>query len=73
MASDHTRRSLHFTAGFWINDPCAPGYDPSTGLYHVFYQCNPHSTEWGSMSWGRLTSKNLVSWTPSATPALVPD
>lgn len=25
------------------------------------------------MSWGHLTSKDLVSWTPSTTPALVPD
>ncbi|KAF3401651.1 Beta-fructofuranosidase, insoluble isoenzyme 1 [Penicillium rolfsii] len=73
MASDYTRPSLHFTADFWINDPCAPGYDPATGLYHVFYQCNPHSTEWGSMSWGHLISKDLVSWTPSTTPALIPD
>lgn len=25
------------------------------------------------MSWGHLTSKNLISWTPSESPALVPD
>lgn len=23
----------------WINDPCAPGYDAETELYHIFYQC----------------------------------
>ena len=23
----------------WINDPCAPGYDTETKLYHIFYQC----------------------------------
>uniref|UniRef100_A0A0D2Y0X6 Acid beta-fructofuranosidase n=1 Tax=Fusarium oxysporum (strain Fo5176) TaxID=660025 RepID=A0A0D2Y0X6_FUSOF len=23
----------------WINDPCAPGYDASTGTYHLSYQC----------------------------------
>ncbi|KAL2832183.1 glycosyl hydrolase [Aspergillus cavernicola] len=73
MDSNRVRPSLHFTADCWINDPCAPGYDPATGLYHVFYQCNPHGTEWGSMSWGHITSRDLVSWTPSARPALIPD
>src|ERR1700753_547094 len=24
----------------WMNDPCAPGYDPRTGLYHLFFQWN---------------------------------
>lgn len=33
------RPILHFTADSWINDPCAPGYDPNTGVYHLFYQC----------------------------------
>ena len=23
----------------WLNDPCAPGFDPATGEYHLFYQC----------------------------------
>lgn len=22
-----------------MNEPCAPGYDPETGTYHLFYQC----------------------------------
>ncbi|KAL4888089.1 glycosyl hydrolase [Aspergillus ambiguus] len=73
MDSKHARPSLHFTADCWINDPCAPGYHPATGLYHVFYQCNPHGTEWGSMSWGHLTSEDLVLWTRSSKPALIPD
>jgi hypothetical protein len=33
------RPRIHFTANSWINDPCAPGYDPWTNTYHVFYQC----------------------------------
>ncbi|KAJ5822632.1 hypothetical protein N7447_004972 [Penicillium robsamsonii] len=73
MDSARTKPSLHFTADCWINDPCAPSYDPATASYHVFYQCNPHGTEWGSMSWGHLTSKDLISWTPSTKPALIPD
>jgi sucrose-6-phosphate hydrolase SacC (GH32 family) len=32
--------SFHITAPWgWMNDPCAPGYDQTTGLYHLFYQC----------------------------------
>ncbi|KAJ9413299.1 hypothetical protein QL093DRAFT_2512558 [Fusarium oxysporum] len=27
---------VHFTANSWINDPCAPGYDPCTNTYHAF-------------------------------------
>jgi sucrose-6-phosphate hydrolase SacC (GH32 family) len=34
------RPSFHITAPWgWMNDPCAPGYDSTTGLYHLFYQC----------------------------------
>ena len=33
------RPGIHFTANSWINDPCAPGYDPHTGTYHLFFQC----------------------------------
>ncbi|CAG8886196.1 unnamed protein product [Penicillium egyptiacum] len=73
MDSDRIKPSLHFTADCWINDPCAPGYDLETGLYHVFYQCNPHGTEWGSMSWGHVTSEDLISWTSYTKPALIPD
>lgn len=35
----YSRPTIHITAPCWINDPCAPGYDPGTGLYHVFFQC----------------------------------
>lgn len=33
------RPVIHFTDTNWINDPCAPGYDPNAGTYHLFYQC----------------------------------
>ncbi|GKZ34385.1 hypothetical protein AbraIFM66950_004616 [Aspergillus brasiliensis] len=66
--------TIHITAPYWINDPCAPGYDPRTGLYHLFYQCNPRGCEWGNMSWGHVTSKDLLHWTVSSNqPALEPD
>ncbi|EHA18723.1 hypothetical protein ASPNIDRAFT_176039 [Aspergillus niger ATCC 1015] len=66
--------TVHITAPHWINDPCAPGYDPRTGLYHLFYQCNPWGCEWGNMSWGHATSEDLLHWTvPSNQPVLEPD
>lgn len=45
-----------------MNDPCAPGYDATTGTYRLFYQWNPHSVNWGDISWGALVSKDLVHW-----------
>lgn len=56
----------------WINDPCAPGYDPASGTYHLAFQWNPDDTEWGNISWGNALSKDLVSWTTSETPILRP-
>lgn len=45
-----------------MNDPCAPGYDKETGLYHLFYQWNPDSHEWDHISWGQARSRDLVHW-----------
>jgi beta-fructofuranosidase len=56
----------------WQNDPCGLGYDPSTGLYHLFFQWNPYGNDWGNMSWGHATSSDLVSWETSPTPAMTP-
>lgn len=56
----------------WLNDPCGPGYDPSTGLYHVAFQWNPNGNDWGNISWGHSTSSDLVSWQTSPTPTLTP-
>ncbi|GAM42282.1 hypothetical protein TCE0_044f16110 [Talaromyces pinophilus] len=68
------RPTIHITAPCWINDPCAPGYDPKSKLYHVFYQCNPRGTDWGNISWGHITSPDLLKWNRSTyQPALEPD
>lgn len=49
-----------------MNDPCAPGYDAKTGLYHLFYQWSPHTHKWDRISWGHATSKDLLHWTHSS-------
>lgn len=45
-----------------MNDPCAPNYDSSTQTYHLFYQWNPSSCEWGNISWGHYTSRDGLRW-----------
>ncbi|KAJ5092275.1 hypothetical protein NUU61_007145 [Penicillium alfredii] len=67
------RPSFHVTAPHgWMNDPCGLGYDPATGIYHLFFQWNPHGNVWGNISWGHATSTDLVSWEVLSQPALTP-
>lgn len=61
----------------WMNDPCAPGYDPSTGLYHIFFQWNPKRNEygavaWGAICWGHASSKDMLNWTVEGTTTISP-
>ncbi|EMC92494.1 glycoside hydrolase family 32 protein [Baudoinia panamericana UAMH 10762] len=56
----------------WMNDPCAPGYDSKRCIYQVNFQWNPYGTTWGNMSWGSATSKDLIKWQVSPTPAVQP-
>lgn len=56
----------------WANDPCGPGYSPSGRCYHLSFQWNPLHWEWGNMSWGHATSRDLVHWTVSPEPSIKP-
>jgi beta-fructofuranosidase len=38
-------------------------YDPTNDTYHLHYQWHPNHVDWGNISWGHATSKDLVTWT----------
>uniref|UniRef100_A0ACD5UVS3 Uncharacterized protein n=1 Tax=Avena sativa TaxID=4498 RepID=A0ACD5UVS3_AVESA len=57
------RTAYHFQpAKYWQNDPNGPMYH--NGMYHFFYQYNPHGPTWdvGKLSWGHSVSGDLVHW-----------
>ena len=65
------RPRLHYTPAYgWVNDPNGLVY--VDGVYHMFHQYNPYSTEWQNMSWGHATSTDLLHWTRLPV-AMLPD
>ncbi len=71
-SSERGRPRLHFTAQQgWINDPHTLVHHG--GLYHLFFQYVPGSTEWKpSCHWGHATSADLLAWR-ELDPVLTPD
>jgi levanbiose-producing levanase len=59
------RSAIHYTPQRnWMSDPNGLVY--YKGLYHLFYQYNPHGNFWGDMSWGHATSRDLIHWDEQA-------
>ncbi|MGW2843299.1 glycoside hydrolase family 32 protein [Streptomyces sp. NPDC001493] len=69
--SEPLRGQFHFSSqSGWMNDPNGLVY--ANGVYHFFYQHNPHGLAWDTMHWGHATSPDLVHWTQKPI-ALEPD
>lgn len=69
-ASPHRPRYHFLPPHNWMNDP--NGFIEWQGVYHLFYQHNPHAPAWGSIHWGHAISQDLVYWQDEPI-ALIPD
>ena len=55
------RPQFHFSSKKnWINDPNGLVY--YKGEYHMFFQHNPKSINWGNMTWGHAISSDMIKW-----------
>ncbi len=58
---DPWRPGFHFAPPQgWINDPNGLVYHD--GIYHLFFQYNPHDVVWDEIQWGHATSPDLFDW-----------
>ena len=61
IAQDPLRPEYHLMPQHnWMNDPNGPIW--WKGLFHLFYQLNPHAAVWGDMHWGHAVSHDMVHW-----------
>lgn len=68
---DEERPAFHLTPAIgWMNDP--NGFSCYQGEYHLFYQYNPYDTEWDTMHWGHVKTKDFLRWERLPV-ALAPD
>lgn len=68
--ADPHRPRFHFVSpAGWLNDP--NGVGQWDGVYHLFYQYNPHAAAHHRIHWGHATSRDLVTWSDEPV-ALVP-
>ena len=78
LYSESTRPLYHFTPyKHQMNDPNGLVYDASTGLYHLFFQCNRPfvsgvDEKTRTTGWGHAVSSDLVEW-EELPMALTPD